>query len=49
MNSLPVKKYLAEVRDFNKTSQRIFESIGFTLDRSNKDQVIKFIFQPEKE
>lgn len=49
MNSRPVKKYVAEVRDFNKTSQRIFESIGFTLDRSNEDQVIKYISQPEKE
>lgn len=45
MKTHKVKKYVAEVRDFNLVSQRIFESIGFTLDGPNEDRVVKYYFQ----
>lgn len=40
-----LSKYVAEVRDFNTASRRIFESIGFTLVGVNEDQVVKYHFQ----
>jgi len=44
-----LKKYVAYVREKNKTSQHIFESMGFTRDVISEDQVIRFFFEFEKE
>ena len=49
MAAYDFKKYVAYVREKNKTSQKIFESVGFTRDVISENQVIKYFFQFEKE
>ena len=49
MTTHDLKKYVAFVREKNKTSQHIFESMGFTRAVMSEDRVIKFFFEFEKE
>jgi UDP-2,4-diacetamido-2,4,6-trideoxy-beta-L-altropyranose hydrolase len=43
------RKYVALVKETNKKSQRIFESLGFTSEALRQDQMYKFHYEFERE